>query len=100
MLQALATQVVPAVIRGIFSNTHKHTSSAMCLGMYFFFKNQAKTLISKFLFMGEGREGRGKQTQMIHKIHQLVNTLRGNQCYIRKEDREVGPGGQGDEGEM
>lgn len=50
--------------------------------------------------MGEGREGRGKQTQMIHKIHQLVNTLRGDQCYIRKEDREVGPGGQGDEGEM
>jgi len=49
--------------------------------------------------MGEGREGRGKQTQMIHKIHQLVNTLR-DQCYIRKEDREVGPGGQGDEGEM
>ena len=38
---------------------------------------------------------------LYHLSHQEVpNILRGDQCYIRKEHGEVGPGGQGDEGEM
>ena len=42
----------------------------------------------------------GRQ-MLYHLSHQEVpNILRGDQCYIRKEHGEVGPGGQGDEGEM
>ena len=42
--------------------------------------------------------GNREQTEMTHKKGPLFNMLGGGQCFTRKENWEVGPGGLKDEG--
>ena len=75
MLQVLATQAVPAVVRGIFSNTYKHTSSAMCLGMYLKKKKLSKNPNLKVSLHGERgeREGESRPKWFTKYINWLIH---------------------------